>query len=80
MTIRFLVLPLTNEVWGKVMFLHLSGRHSPLGRHPRQTATAADGTHSTGMHSCMFITAKKAQTLNLDLELILLCSNLVVIR
>ena len=25
----------------------------PLGRHlPRQTATAADGTHPTGMHSC----------------------------
>ena len=30
------------------------GRH-PLGRHtphPRETATAADGTHPTGMHSC----------------------------
>ena len=26
---------------------------TPLGRHPpRQTATAADGTHPTGMHSC----------------------------
>ena len=27
----------------------------PLGRHlppPQQTATAADGTHPTGMHSC----------------------------
>ena len=40
-------LPIPNEVWGKVMFLHLSvilftgcgvhplGRHFPLGRHPR---------------------------------------------
>ena len=30
------------------------GRHIPLGKHPhpKQTATAADGTHSTGMHSC----------------------------
>ena len=28
------------------------GRH-PLGRHPPgQTATAADGMHPTGMHSC----------------------------
>ena len=31
------------------------GRHPPLGRHPpQQTATAADGTHPTGMHSCLF--------------------------
>ena len=36
------------------------GRHTPpaetplLGRHPpRQTATAADGTYHTGMHSCL---------------------------
>ena len=31
------------------------GRH-PLGRHPppQQTATAVDGTHPTGMHSCYF--------------------------
>ena len=36
---------------------------TPLGRHPlpradpqpRQTATAADGTHPTGMHSCFVI-------------------------
>ena len=28
-------------------------RHPPLGAdHPQQTATAADGTHPTGMHSC----------------------------
>ena len=38
------------------MFLHLSVSHPP-GRHPRedttpqQTATAADSTHPTGMHS-----------------------------
>ena len=58
-----------NEV-AKVMFLHLSvilstggglsapvhaGIHTPLGRHPpEQTATAADGTHPTGMYSCLF--------------------------
>ena len=31
-------------------------RHPPRSRHPpppRETATAADGTHSTGMHSCI---------------------------
>ena len=28
-------------------------RHPP-GRHPQQTATAADGTHPTGIHSCYF--------------------------
>ena len=36
----------------------LLGRY-PLGRHPRadtprHTATAADGTHPTGIHSCLF--------------------------
>ena len=25
---------------------------TPLGRHPHEMATAADGTHPTGMHSC----------------------------
>ena len=36
------------------------GRHpgadTPLGRHPppQEAATAADGTHPTGMHSCIF--------------------------
>ena len=32
------------------------GIHTPPGsRHPpRETATAADGTHPTGMHSCYF--------------------------
>ena len=30
-----------------------AGIHTPLGRHPLPpTATAADGTHPTGMHSC----------------------------
>ena len=50
--------------YGKVMFLHVSvilstrrwgmaGRHPILGRHPHpETASAADGTHPTGMHSC----------------------------
>ena len=28
------------------------GRHLPPGRHPPLVATAADGTHPTGMHSC----------------------------
>ena len=38
------------------------GRHPTLGRHPRTdtaspppTATAVDGTHPTGMHSCFKI-------------------------
>ena len=36
-----------------VLFMGVCGRH-PLGWHPppQQTATAADGTHPTGMHSC----------------------------
>ena len=33
---------------------HPLGRHPP-GRHPQQTATAADGTHLTGMHSLFSI-------------------------
>ena len=33
---------------------HPLGRHIPLGRPPpHQTATEADGTHPTGMHSCL---------------------------
>ena len=31
---------------------HPPGRPPFLGRHPTQMATAADGTHPTGMHSC----------------------------
>ena len=27
--------------------------HSPSGRHPQQMATPVDGTHPTGMHSCL---------------------------
>ena len=27
---------------------------TPRSRHPPQTATAADGTHPTGMHSCTY--------------------------
>ena len=30
-------------------------RHPPGQPHPQQTATAADGTHPTGMHSCYII-------------------------
>ena len=47
-----------NEV-AKVMFLHLSVHRGGLPQcmlgtdtPPQQTATAADGTHPTGMHSC----------------------------
>ena len=63
-------LPLANEVWGKVIFLHLSvilstgGAGGPAHtgsapggvgwRHLPGTATAAGGTHPTGMHSCHF--------------------------
>ena len=61
-------LPQANEVWGKVIFLHLfvilftggclfrrgaSSEGVPGGDpHPPGTATAAGGTHPTGMHSC----------------------------
>ena len=34
--------------------IHPLGRH-PLGRHPQETATAADGIHPTGMHSCYIL-------------------------
>ena len=48
---------------GKVLFLHLSvipfrgkgylaDAHTPQADPPQQTATAADGTHHTGMYSC----------------------------
>ena len=36
------------------------GRYPTPGRHPQQTATAADGTHPTGMHSCFFYLKNKA--------------------
>ena len=58
-----------NEV-AKVMFLHLSvcprggvlprcmlGYHPPPEQTPQQTATVADGTHLTGMHSCYNISS-----------------------
>ena len=48
-----------NSVHGGGEVYTLIGRHPPIGRYtppladtPRQTATAADGTHPTGMHSC----------------------------
>ena len=41
-------LPLGRPPPGK----HPLGRHPPPGGHPPRTATAAGGTHPTGMHSC----------------------------
>ena len=59
----FLIVTVRKRSCGKVMFLHLSVSHSvhgggcpsacwdtPLGL----TATAADGTHPTGMHACFY--------------------------
>ena len=57
---------------------HPLGRHAPPwadtplppGRHPSgqpspgQTATAADGTHPTGMHSCLVNFQKKTMKIN----------------
>ena len=52
------------QIWGKVMFLHLSVSHSvhrrvytPLGRHPPlpETATEAGASHPTRMHSCYLL-------------------------
>ena len=44
------------------------GRPTPLGRHPpwadtppQQTATAADGTHPTGMHSCFIMWLQRSE-------------------
>ena len=63
-----MIFTVSNSSYGKVMFLHLfvilftgggvsasgSGGCTPPGRHtPRaDTATAVDGMHPTGMHSC----------------------------
>ena len=56
-----ILLPPANEVWSKVICLHLSvilsiwGGLVPggvPGGDPPWTATAAGGTHPTGMHSC----------------------------
>ena len=32
---------------------HTPQADTPLTPHPQQTATAVDGTHPTGMHSCL---------------------------
>ena len=53
-------LPPANEVWGKVIFLHLSVSHSvhrgggtPRGQtSPPKMATEAGCTDPTGIHSC----------------------------
>ena len=54
-----------NTSCGKVVFtgvclstggVHIRPRQTPRGRHPpnpQQTAITADGTHPTGMHSCL---------------------------
>ena len=48
---------------------HPSGRQIPywadtrLSRHPPETATAADDTHPTGMHSCLFHKTKTSKKL-----------------
>ena len=33
---------------------HPRQTRGPAGRHPRYMATAVDGTHPAGMHSCFF--------------------------
>ena len=47
--------PSRHPPWQTYPSMH-RGRHPPEGRHsPGQMATAADGTHPTGMHSCYCI-------------------------
>ena len=40
---------------GYALGRHPPARQPPLGRHPSLAATAAGGTHPTGMHSCSFV-------------------------
>ena len=58
-TTQRLFITIRNEV-AKVMFLQAcvcprgGGERVPdQAHHPRDTATAADGTHPAGMHSCL---------------------------
>ena len=52
---------------GESLGPHLGGSRSTLGgvsqhalrQTPQQTATAAGGTHSTGMHSCFFLNLRR---------------------
>ena len=39
------------------------------GRHPPQTATAADGTHPTGMHSCSLINLELGGRLSVSISI-----------
>ena len=55
---------------------------SPGTRHPlprQQTATVADGTHPTGMHSCCLLNFNYVSLSNIELDLLFhwpnLCSN-----
>ena len=44
---------------GRHPLARLPRADTPPGRHPHETATAADGTHPTGMHSCFTLYAGK---------------------
>ena len=55
------VITVHNSSCGKVMFLQVSGggivhprADTPPGQRLPETATAADGTHHTGTHSCLY--------------------------
>ena len=51
------------------------GQADPHGQKPlsqRQTATAADGTHPTGMHSCFIIILHDTNTLMMSLQILTL--------
>ena len=64
--LEFFLVTVRNSSCGKVMFSQVSvcprgegctppcqaDTNPPAGRRPPQMATAADGTHPTGMHSC----------------------------
>ena len=39
--------------WADIPRADTPRQTSPWADHPQQTATAADGTHPTGMHSCI---------------------------
>ena len=59
---RILLLPSATVVAERLCFRRCLSVHRVGGRHPprdtvplQQTATAADGTRPTGMHSCLLI-------------------------
>ena len=52
---------------------HPRGQTSPLGRHPPpEIATAADGTHPTGMHSCQIIKTRPSYHVSFEASLFLI--------